>query len=81
MFAILAKKMEYTEDLFPIDCSLDNNTEESLDFGLDHMSTAEYNIYKKYKKQPVGPYKFSFKEGMGYDVVADKDIKEKTIIC
>lgn len=45
------------------------------------MSAAEYNMYKRYKKQPVGPFRFVFKEGMGYDVVADKEIKEKTLIC
>ena len=81
MFAILAKKMEYSEELVPIDCTLDINTEESLDFGLDHMSRAEFDIYKRYKKQAVGPFRFEYKEGMGYDVVADRDIKEKTLIC
>lgn len=38
MFAILAKNMEYIEELYPIECTLDNNNEESLDFGLDHMT-------------------------------------------
>jgi hypothetical protein len=81
MFAILAKKMQYTEKLIPYECDLDINTEESLDFGLDHMSRLEYEVYRKYKKQPVGPLNFVYKEGMGYDVIADKDIKEKTIVC
>ena len=45
------------------------------------MSRSEYEVYRRYKKQPIGPFKFVFKEGMGYDVVADKDIKEKTLIC
>jgi len=67
--------------LQPIDCTLENNTEESLDFGLDHMSRTEYQVYKNYKKQPIGPFRFVFKEGMGYDVTADKDIKERTLIC
>jgi hypothetical protein len=53
--------MEYTEELIAIDCSLDINTEESLDFGLDHMSKTEYDIYKGYKKQPVGPFNFVYK--------------------
>ena len=38
-------------------------------------------MYCRYKKQPIGPFKFVFTEGMGYDVVADKEIKEKTLIC
>lgn len=38
MFAILAKNMNYTEELQPMDCSLDIVNEESLDFGLDHMT-------------------------------------------
>lgn len=38
LFAILAKNMNYTETLVPIDCTLDSSTEESLDFGLDHMT-------------------------------------------
>lgn len=42
MFAILAKNMEYTEKLIPIECSLEIDTEDSLDFGLDHMSFKEY---------------------------------------
>lgn len=29
----------------------------------------------------MGPLNFVYKEGMGYDVVADRDIKEKTLIC
>jgi hypothetical protein len=45
------------------------------------MSRAEFDIYRRYKKQPVGPFIFVYKEGMGYDVVADRDIKEKTLIC
>ena len=81
MFAILAKNMKYTEELKPFQCSLDINTEESLDFGLDHMSKSQYEIYRRYKKQPIGPFKYVFIEGMGYDVVADREIKEKTIIC
>lgn len=35
------------------------------------MTRAEYDIYKRYKKQPVAPVKFVYKNGMGYDVVAD----------
>jgi hypothetical protein len=81
MFAILAKKMKYTEELHPVDCSLDICNEESLDFGLDHMSRTEYEVYSRYKKQPIGPFRYVFKEGMGYDVVADRDIREKTLIC
>lgn len=45
------------------------------------MTSTEYQVYKRYKKQPIGPFRFVFREGMGYDVVADKDIKEKTLIC
>ena len=45
------------------------------------MSRNEYQVYKNYKKQPIGPFRFVFKEGMGYDVIVDKDIKEKTLIC
>lgn len=52
-----------------------------MDFALDHMTSTEYQVYKRYKKQPIGPFRFVFREGMGYDVVADKDIKEKTLIC
>jgi len=43
-----------------------------MDFGLDHMTRTEYEIYRKYKKQPVGPFLLLFKQGMGYDVVADR---------
>lgn len=81
MFAILAKNMNYTEKLKTLNCSLDNNTEESLDFGLDHMTWNELKVYTAYKKQPIGPFRFVFTEGMGYDVVADRDIKEKALIC
>ena len=45
------------------------------------MSRAELEVYRRYKKQPIGPFRFVFREGMGYDVIADKDIKEKTLIC
>jgi hypothetical protein len=45
------------------------------------MSRIEYDAYRNYKKQPVAPVRFAYKEGMGYDVVADKEIKEKTIVC
>jgi hypothetical protein len=45
------------------------------------MSKEEYQVYKNYKKQPIGPFLFKFKKGMGYDVVADRDIREKTLIC
>ena len=41
MFAILVKNMNYTEELVPLDCSLDILNEESLDFGLDHMTKNE----------------------------------------
>lgn len=45
LFAILSKKMEYTEELVPIDCSLDDDTEESLDFGIAHMNRTEVKAY------------------------------------
>jgi hypothetical protein len=45
------------------------------------MTKIEHEAYRCYKKQPIGPFRFVFKEGMGYDVVADRDIREKTIIC
>ena len=60
---------------------MDINNEESLDFGLDHMSRVEYDAYRNHKKNPVAPVRFVYKEGMGYDVVADKDIREKIIVC
>lgn len=45
------------------------------------MTKNEEEAYNKYKKQPIGPYRFVFKQGMGYDVVADQEIPEKTLIC
>lgn len=45
------------------------------------MTASEYNIYQQYKRQPIGPFLFVFTAGMGYNVVADRDIKEKTFIC
>ena len=38
-------------------------------------------MYEKYQKQPFGPFKVVFKEGMGYDVIADKDLPEYMLIC
>ena len=45
------------------------------------MTRGEYKAYRDYKAQPVGPFRFVFKEGMGYGVVADRNIKENTLIC
>jgi hypothetical protein len=53
--------MIHVEELMPINCSLDDDTEESLDFGLMHMNKMEYEVYKKYKSQPFGPYKFVYR--------------------
>lgn len=39
------------------------------------MSRAEFEVYRRYKKQPIGPFKFEFRKGMGYNVVADRDIR------
>lgn len=81
MFAIKAKKMEHTEVLMPVNCSLDDDSEESLDFGILHMNNQEYLAYLVYKKQPYGPFRLQYRDNMGYDVIADKDIKERTIVC
>jgi hypothetical protein len=45
------------------------------------MTPVELKTYLTYKKQPVGPFRFEYRQNMGYDVVADRFIPEKTIIC
>lgn len=40
------------------------------------MSQVEQKVYEKYQKQPFGPFRLVYKEGMGYDVIADKDLPE-----
>jgi hypothetical protein len=73
--------MQYTETLMPIDCSLDDDSEHSMDFGLVHMNKSELAAYDAYKKQPIGPFKLVYKENMGYDVVAGKNLPSNMIIC
>ena len=74
--------MNYANDLVYSKELLNNrNFEESLDFGLMNMNKVEEEVYEKYRKQPFGPFKFVFKEGMGYDVVADKDLPECMLVC
>lgn len=45
------------------------------------MNPLEYDIYKKYKAQPFGPFKLIYKENMGYDVIADKDLPKGMLVC
>lgn len=45
------------------------------------MSMHDLRLFKKYKQQPIGPFLLEFKEECGYDVVADKDLPQGTIIC
>ena len=81
IYAIRSKNMEYTETLAPQDCDLDDNNEDSLDFAISHLSPSDYQAYKKYKKQPIGPFRLDFKENVGYDVIADMDIPKGMIVC
>lgn len=55
--------------------------ENSMDFGINHMTKAERDAYEEYKRFPIGPFIFKKIEGKGYDVVADKTIPAKTLIC
>lgn len=52
-----------------------------MDFGINFMKEPEISAYEMYKEFPIGPYLFKMIEGKGYDVIADKVIPEKTIIC
>lgn len=52
-----------------------------MDFGINFMSYQECRAYEEYKKMPIGPYTFHKIKGKGYDVVADKDIPAKSLIC
>lgn len=45
------------------------------------MTYTEQKVYENYKRQPIGPFKYVFTPGMGYDVISDRDIREKTLIC
>lgn len=82
MYAIKAKKMNYTPELvFEQSPISENLYEESLNFGLLQMSKIEQEVYEKYRKQPFGPFKLVFKEGMGYDVIADKDLPACMLVC
>lgn len=38
-------------------------------------------MYRKYKKQPVGPLTLKYVDKMGYDVVADMDLPMGMIVC
>lgn len=83
MYAIKAKKMTYTPELIFEEGPVTDDTfyEESLNFGLQQMSKIEADVYEKYQKQPFGPYRLVYKEGMGYDVVADKDLPAAMLVC
>ena len=73
--------MSYTEELKPQNCELEDNNEDSLDFAISHLSPCDYQAYKKYKRQPIGPFNLEFKEKMGYDVIADMDLPKGMIVC
>lgn len=56
LYAIYSKKMEYSEELvfeaqIPIDICCQDPT-------IDFINKKDENAYKKYKKQPIGPYRF-----------------------
>ena len=81
IYAVMAKKMEYVEDLQPQNCSLFDDIEESLDFAVNHLGGNDLRMFKNYKKQPIGPFLLQFTQSMGYDVVADKDLPKGMIVC
>lgn len=41
----------------------------------------DYKKYLKYKEQPIGPFRLVWREGMGYDVIADCRLEKGTIVC
>ena len=49
--------MTYTEDLKPQNCELFDDNEDSLDFAISQLSFSDLKMYKKYKEQPIGPFK------------------------
>ncbi len=52
-----------------------------MDFGINFMRKAEEEAYRLYKNFPIGPFLLRMVKGKGYDVIADKDIPEKSLIC
>lgn len=52
-----------------------------MDFGINFMTSDECRAYEEYKKMPIGPYLLRTIENKGYDVIADREIPERTLIC
>lgn len=73
--------MNYIQDLRDIEFHLLKMKEGNMDFGLQNMSKREEEEYQRYKKQPIGPFTFSFSQIKGYGVIADMNIPQNSIIC
>lgn len=81
MEAIKNKNMLYSESLVNMDEFKDILNENSMDFGINLMRKSEEEAYRLYKSFPIGPFLFKMIKGKGYDVIADKDIPERSLIC
>lgn len=81
MEAIRNKNMLYSESLVNMEEFRDILNENSMDFGINLMRKSEEEAYRLYKNFPIGPFLFRMIKGKGYDVIADRDIPERSLIC
>ncbi len=75
IYAIMTKNMKYVEELQPIDCRLQEDVEESLDFGIIPMNSHELATYRQYKSQPIGPFVNQHSSKRGYDVYTEQPLR------
>ena len=73
--------MIYSENLVGLEQYDDLPVEETMDFGLTEVSSAELVQFEKYKKQPIGPWRLRKTKVKGWDVVTDVDIPKHALIC
>jgi hypothetical protein len=81
MEAIKNKNMLYSESLVNLDEFKGILNENSMDFGINLMRKPEEEAYRLYQSFPIGPFLFKMINGKGYDVIADRNIPERSLIC